>query len=341
MGRKTKISYNASENHTMYNPSFIDDYGFTPEEFRVFSRIMRRCTGDTSKGFYESIPKLAKELKISERLVRRSLKVLTACNAITRTERPGQSDLFDFNTCDRWKMKDKLTWIRSSIDTESKEKDMARKQPVVVAETTGVGNDTGCGNARGTGSGNDRGVVAETQGKGISPEGYPKEGKESACVSETGPEDESKIFISRHPFRQLGGERPLPEVPQAFGPYRDALEDWWCQAKNLVTIGFNADIADQITWLYQNKFTLADIQAFYQHITTDPEERAWRKGTITLGTIAKGIADWKLNSKAQAAPVAVNFDYCDQCDTNGFKQVLVDNEFRMVKCKHEGARRAA
>ena len=160
------ISIKESKKHTLFNPAFIDDYGFTPEEFRVFCRIMRRSHGSEEKCF-ESIPAMAKTLGISEILVRRALNVLVGCGAITRTPRTGQTDLLDFNTCDKWKPPAELPQIRAKIDAHFKAKDRARKRPVM--ETTGDGNGTGTGDGNGTGGGygNDRGVVMETTPKGI------------------------------------------------------------------------------------------------------------------------------------------------------------------------------
>jgi len=145
----------SSKKHTLFNPGFIDDYGFTPEEFRVFARIMRRTVGG-EKDCYESIPNLSKSLMISEILVRRALKVLQRCNAITRTERPGKSDLFDFNGSELWLPREELAGIRAEIEAEFKTKDRARK----VSKNSGVVMET----QPLTPDGNDRGVVMETTG---------------------------------------------------------------------------------------------------------------------------------------------------------------------------------
>lgn len=162
-----------SNRHTMFVPAFIDDYGFNCEEFRVFSRIMRRSVG-SSESCFESIPRLAKSLFISERLVRRALNVLEACEAIERTVRPGKSDVYDFNPMDKWKPSSELPAIRRRIDSEIKRKDRARKEAksaVVVAETIGV---TPCGNATTPLAETTPPVVAETTDEGTPIEGYPK-----------------------------------------------------------------------------------------------------------------------------------------------------------------------
>lgn len=149
---------------SFYIGSLIDDYGFSPEEFRLLCRTRRR---DGEDGCYESIPNLAISLGMSQHLVRRSLNVLVACNAISREVRLGQSDLFHFNLYDQWQPKEMLATIRSSFDAGPKRKDRDRKKGLVVSETIGVGND------RGTPIGNGRGVVSEMIDKGISPQSSP------------------------------------------------------------------------------------------------------------------------------------------------------------------------
>lgn len=154
-----KVQYKRSDKFTMFVPGFIDDYGFTPPEFRIFSRIMRRCLGEHSKGFFESITHISQRLKISESIVRRTLKILEDCNAITRTTRPGQTDLIDFQTCDKWKPAEDLPKIR--------------------AKYTPVKSDTPSKSDRGSGVKSDRGVVTDMTGKGRTFEVSPYEGKET------------------------------------------------------------------------------------------------------------------------------------------------------------------
>lgn len=161
-----------SDNFSLLVPAAIDDYGFTAEEFRLFARIMRRVWG-SDQDCYESIPNLAKALFISERLVRRALNVLEACGAITRTLRPGKSDLYDFNPTEKWKPSRELPVIRGRIEAEMKRKDRLRKSPSklrVVAETTGV---SGCGNVTTPLAETTPLLVAETQDEGIPIEGIP------------------------------------------------------------------------------------------------------------------------------------------------------------------------
>lgn len=170
-----KFEIRESKKHTLFNPAFIDDYGFTPEEFRVFARIMRRSLGG-QKGCFESVPEMSKTMHISERLIKRAFKVLVACNAVTRTERKGKTDLFDFNNCDKWKPSADLPAIRTQIDSEIKKTDRQRKseKALVGAETHPV---SGCGNASSVGAETTPLVGAETHPEGTEAyASYPIEG---------------------------------------------------------------------------------------------------------------------------------------------------------------------
>jgi len=142
-----ELKIKKSNKFTMFVPAFIDDYGFTPEEFRVFSRIMRRSLGANSEGCIESIPNMAASLQIGEGLVRRSLNVLLGCGAISRTGRSGKSDVFEFNGCESWMPSEKLPEIRGAVEMKTKERDAARrakKKPTGygTATTTRIGTIT-------------------------------------------------------------------------------------------------------------------------------------------------------------------------------------------------------
>jgi hypothetical protein len=136
-----------STNHTMFVPAFVDDYGFTPEEFRVFSRIMRRSLG-SEKDCFEAVPAMAKSLDISERLVRRALLVLKDCGAIVVKERPGKTSVIDFMPCSLWKPASQLSEIRKKRESEIKEYDRKRKNRPLRGTPCGNDRGTPCGNAR-------------------------------------------------------------------------------------------------------------------------------------------------------------------------------------------------
>jgi len=143
----SKVNIPKNNNLTMFVPSFIDDYGFTAAEFRVFARIMRRSTGEHSAGHYESIPTMSKTLGISERLVREAIQVLKGCGAIQVMQREGTTQLIIANTCDKWSPKVQLVSVRENIVGVRVNKDRERK-------LTPSGNATGSGNATPPPSGN-------------------------------------------------------------------------------------------------------------------------------------------------------------------------------------------
>lgn len=159
-----------SKNLTLFNPAFIDDYGLTPEEFRVFARIMRRSAGE--KGCYESIPNMALRLGMGERSVRRAIQVLKECGAINVSQNAGSPMLITFNPSGKWRPSLNLATIRERLFGRHLNKDRERK-------IGGVGKASGVGN--------DRGVVAEMTGGVVSemtPKGTPykvhQEGTENA-----------------------------------------------------------------------------------------------------------------------------------------------------------------
>jgi hypothetical protein len=213
------------DNLTPFLPGIIDDYPFTPEEFRVLMRVVRRTVGGGD--CYETIPSFAKTLNISERLVRRAVRVLEKCRAIVRTARPGTTSLYEFNPCENWKPKDELAAIRAKIDAKMKQADRARKaarKTVVVAETQGVKyTPTPCGN--------DRGVVAETQGlplaetqdKGYPIQGYPIKEKTTdadASLSSTFPSDEivEPSDLKSQPTKSATGTYATNDSPKKAPP---------------------------------------------------------------------------------------------------------------------------
>lgn len=221
-----------SHKHTLFNPAFIDDYGFNAYEFRIFARIMRRSLG-SDKGCYESIPRLVEALGISEKLVRQSLNVLESCGAITRTVRQGKSDLLDFNPCDHWKSSTELPAIREQFAAERNQKDRDRKaaqKSQVVAEPTGVsgGRTTRSVVAEPTGV-----VVAEPQDEGIkdksliSQEGNPKKVKrENAPTATTA--TALSIYREYFPNFELTPYQTdlLTHTTSRLNDFRTAVEFW-------------------------------------------------------------------------------------------------------------------
>lgn len=152
-------------------PSYIDDYGFTPTEYRIYMRIVRRA-GEKGE-FYESIPNLAKLCGVSDRTIQRILKLLVACNAVARQVRPGKPDGFRLNSFKKWKPSESLSEIRLVVTP-----------PRRVSGVTGDTTETGVVTPQ------RRVVVTPETDEGIPSEGVPTKAEESATtgVPESEPE---------------------------------------------------------------------------------------------------------------------------------------------------------
>ncbi len=122
----------ASLNFTLFNPVFIDDYGFTPIEFRVFARIMRRSVNE-STGDYESVSRMAKTLAMSENSIRAALRVLVACKALHVTQREGEPHLLTFQTCDQWLPSSQLKEIRRRIVSPRQSQKVSGDHAILMA----------------------------------------------------------------------------------------------------------------------------------------------------------------------------------------------------------------
>jgi hypothetical protein len=82
--------------NSWFNPAAIDDYGFTPDEYRVLARIRRRGLCE------ESFVNMAKTLKIDERIIRRIVALLSATKIVTREKRSGRTDVLMVNPFTSW-----------------------------------------------------------------------------------------------------------------------------------------------------------------------------------------------------------------------------------------------
>ncbi len=81
--------------------SSIDDFGFSPAEFRVLFHLSRRDSPD--RGAFASVPTMARVCKLNEKTVRSALKRLLASRCITSDERPGRTTIYRVvNDFTRW-----------------------------------------------------------------------------------------------------------------------------------------------------------------------------------------------------------------------------------------------
>lgn len=122
-----EIKVAKSSDFTMFVPAFIDEYGFSAAQFRIFARIMRRSLGEKSEGCYETIQRLSLNLGISKRIVQESLKILRQAKCIRVIKREGTSNLITFQPCDKWVSKMEFDAIVLEVTGKRIQRDKERK----------------------------------------------------------------------------------------------------------------------------------------------------------------------------------------------------------------------
>ncbi|MFO0052556.1 MAG: helix-turn-helix domain-containing protein [Dolichospermum sp.] len=92
-------------------PSYLDDYGLSPYEYRLYSHIVRRAG---KNGCFESIPNIAKHCLMNEKTVRQSLKVLLGAGMIAVVEsKKGKSVVYEVTPHEDWVTPEELPNIRN------------------------------------------------------------------------------------------------------------------------------------------------------------------------------------------------------------------------------------
>jgi hypothetical protein len=91
-------------------PSYLDEYGLDPYEYRVYSHIVRRAG---KNGCFESIPNMAKCCLMNDKTVRSCLRVLLEAKLIIIAEaRKGKSVIYEITPQKEWVTPDELPRIR-------------------------------------------------------------------------------------------------------------------------------------------------------------------------------------------------------------------------------------
>jgi hypothetical protein len=92
-------------------PSYLDDYGLSPYEYRLYSHIVRRAG---KNGCFESIGNIAKHCLMNEKTVRQSLKVLLGAGMIAVVEsKKGKSVVYEVTPHEDWVTPEELPNIRN------------------------------------------------------------------------------------------------------------------------------------------------------------------------------------------------------------------------------------
>ena len=91
-------------------PSYLDDYGLDPYEYRLYSHIVRRAG---KNGCFESIPNMARHCLMSEKTLRSSLRVLLNAGMVGVAEsKAGKSVVYEVTQQEKWVASDVLEIIR-------------------------------------------------------------------------------------------------------------------------------------------------------------------------------------------------------------------------------------
>lgn len=158
----------------IYASRELDEYGLTPNELRVYFRIARRA-GEEGK-CWESIPNIARAIKLGESTVRRCCQILSLARLISEQEVEGWTTDRWINPISKWKNKAELPGIRNIVLRGEKK---IEKKRTPVTTDRGVTRDTPV-TADGPPLSHQIGVpLSPQQGLPLSPqtdEGIPSEG---------------------------------------------------------------------------------------------------------------------------------------------------------------------
>lgn len=115
-----------------------------------------------------------------------------------------------------------------------------------------------------------------------------------------------------------GKEINLTANKKPYGEFVTEFEEWYCGKLGIVQIPPYPDNSENLRWLYTNNFTLPEITAYYDWAKTEK----WRTGRVTLGTIAKEIAEFRLKQqKPQTSVYFTTSKPVDVCKLPGLPEM--------------------
>ena len=92
-----------AEFRTPFIPAWLDDFGFTPVEFRVVCRVLRRQAGFTGgDSCWQSYPIMAGELGMHRDTLQATIRRLIEWGVLTRQQRSGKTSLLRLATPENW-----------------------------------------------------------------------------------------------------------------------------------------------------------------------------------------------------------------------------------------------
>ncbi|MBW4430106.1 MAG: helix-turn-helix domain-containing protein [Nostoc desertorum CM1-VF14] len=137
-------------------PSYFDEYGLEPMEYRLYSHIVRRAGKNSC---FESIPNMARSCLMNEKTVRKSLRVLVAARLIRVVqERKGRTSIYELTQPGEWLDSQSLPAIRQEFTTNNV------NQNLLQNGNTPENNDSGTKSGEGSGTKSGRGVVPDLVG---------------------------------------------------------------------------------------------------------------------------------------------------------------------------------
>jgi len=102
--------------------NFLDEYGLTPYEFRLYTHIVRRTGGKPEGVCFASLNKIAQICKMSPRKAQQAMKVLIRANLVTQTKRVGRTDEYQVRSASDWISKEELDQVREELSKASIQK---------------------------------------------------------------------------------------------------------------------------------------------------------------------------------------------------------------------------
>jgi len=91
-------------------PANLDDYGLTPFEFRIYSRLARRAGGKGAAR--ESVASMAAACKMCEQVVKTTLRFLCGAGMATKISRSGLPSLYRLTPANEWVHPENLDAVR-------------------------------------------------------------------------------------------------------------------------------------------------------------------------------------------------------------------------------------
>lgn len=130
--QESLIQRDSSGQNLPFIPSYLDDAGLTPSQFRLVCRVSRRGN------CFESIANMAKGCGLAINTLKTNLPRLVAMRVLSKTTRVGATSIYSINPFDQWRIErgsklqpaKKTPWAAEHTTPETKQ------QPSHPAQST-------------------------------------------------------------------------------------------------------------------------------------------------------------------------------------------------------------